>query len=626
MERRVGTWLLLSALAACTVAAPERERSDVASDPLQLKGDIGGIFLPPSPNVVTQHNDNARTGAQLAETVLHTGNVNSSTFGKIATRKLDGQIYGQPLYVANVDIGGRARNVVYLVTMKNSVYAFDADDTSPLASPIWSTPAFGQAFDLGKDSKFNGCNDISGPDGRLVGMTSTPVIDPTTNTMYVVAKLQTGAPNATFALISYDIRNGNGTGIVQIVGSAMGNGVGSVASSNPRDHRKTITFQAKYQHQRPGLLLSNGVLYIGFGSHCDRGPYHGWLFAYDAPSLKQRGVFLTTPNQVADQPDDEGGIWQAGQGPAADSTGSVFVMTGNGSFNGITNFGDSFIKLGFPVPNVLARVASFTPANQADLYKIDYDLGSAGALLVPGTNQILGGGKDGRLFLLDRTNLAKLDEFPGAVNGNIHGSPVFWNGPRGARVYIWGEDDQLKAFTIGGNSIGRTPETSNVPTTIPDKNGAMPGGFLSISANGSATRTGIVWASYPKTNANQTIAEGILYAFDAEDLRNVLWTSDQSRPGVDNRPGIFAKFVPPTIANGKVFVAGWSADDPDHQSGRLHIYGLLPECRPRTSCSGACETISDGCGGTLDCPRCAKGSLCVSSHCKRCATPNCVDP
>ncbi len=289
---------------------------------------LGGKF--PTANVVTQHNDNLRSGAQLLERVLTTSSVQVNNFGKLATRRVAGQIYAQPLYVQGVEgIGCRPdvilkgvdfrqcrRNVVYVATMKNSVYAFDADDTSGDAPPLWKLQ-LSPPFDLASDDKFKGCFDISGRDGGIVGITSTPVIDAARNTMYLVSKVATrhGHPDAAFWLVAVDIRNGALLNFKLIEGRVFGDGAGSVRTTDPRDHRgPSIKFQAKIQHQRPGLLLSYGVIYVAFGSHCDKGGFHGWLFAYDAATMAPLGVFNTTPNKVPGHPQEKGAIWQSGQG------------------------------------------------------------------------------------------------------------------------------------------------------------------------------------------------------------------------------------------------------------------------------------------------------------------------
>ncbi len=297
-----------------------------------------------------------------------------------------------------------------------------------------------------------------------------------------------------------------------------------------------------------------------------------------------------------------------GPGAAADPEGNIYFMTGDGSWNARTvktNFGNSFVKLRRPAPWGLALASWFTSAKQPfacdshfyfggltpDCSAPDEDLGSAGVPLVPGSNLLIGGGKMATLFVLDRRNLAGLAKddanspgrLEGATDGHIHGSPVFWNSPDGQRVYVWGEDTQLRSYKLeDGRLEGSSKIQSSIdPLTIDkcpswnphcpseeDHGVRMPGGMLTISANGSTRGTGIVWASYPKTNANKTPVDGILYAFNAETLEKI-WSSDDFRMDVDNRLGLFAKYVAPTVANGKVFMAAWSEDDPDHLTGRL---------------------------------------------------------
>jgi hypothetical protein len=570
-------------------------------------------YLLGSANVLTQHGDNARTGGQTHETVLTTSSVRVDGFGKLATRRVDGEIYAQPLYVQGVTINGTAHNVVYVATMKNNVYAFDADDTSANAAPLWSFTV-GNPFDMSiDDATFKGCIDVKDSDGKkYVGITGTPVIDPATNSMYLVMKLaqpKNGQPDAAFILFQLDIRTGAYKGFTPISATVQ-------TKSGP------VSLNAKLQHQRASLLLTNGLVYVSFGAHCDIElpatstttfqPYYGWVLLYDAATLTQRGVFNTTPNALPGQyaggtnPLHRGGVWQAGQGPAADAAGNVYFMTGNGSFDGETNFGMSVVKLG---AGGVTIVDSFTPWNWEALggQLADEDLGSAGILLVPGMQRTLGGGKSGTLYLLNTTNLGILgngdtevpDHYPGATSGHIHGAPVFWSSPAGPRAYVWSERDQLKSFALSTNAIGRAPPHSNVPETTPGPDGAaMPGGFLTVSSNGSASGSGIVWASYPKSDANHALAHGTLYAFNAEDVTAPpLWCSDL-RPS--DQLDTFAKFVPPTVANGKVYQAAWATSDPNGWYGRLVVYG--PKSTPGDTCAGhMCTTIS-ACGMSIYCP------------------------
>jgi len=507
--------------------------------------------------VLTQHNDNSRTGANLNETILNASNVNVIQFGKLFTRPVDGQIYAQPLYVGNVDIPGHGlHNVVYVVTQNNSVYAFDADDPATVG-PYWQVNVGPSVPD--QDTN---CRDDLQP---AIGITGTPVIDLSNKAIYLVAK--TKENNSYFQrLHALDLSTGQqkpgSPAVVQA--SIQGSGDGS---SNG-----TLTFNALRQLNRPGLLLLNGVVYVAFGSHCDVIPYHGWVFAYDALTLRQVAVWNTTPD------DGMSGIWQSGQGLAADASGSIYLMTGNGSFSahvGGSAYGESFIKLATPGLDLMDY---FTPKNFDSLNGNDLDLGAAGPLLIPGTNRLIGGGKEGMFYLLDTNNMghfnASRDQViqsfqvtGGPINNPIHGSPVYWDSPNhGPLVYVWGDTDTLKAFSYFNGAFQASPVMAG---TIRQGSAIGPhvvfGGMLSLSAKGSVSGTGIVWASRSSGgDANPSTQPGVLHAFDASDLSIELWNSklNGSRDGFGN----FAKFSPPTIANGRVYLATFS--------NQLVVYGL----------------------------------------------------
>ena len=322
-------------------------------------------------------------------------------------------------------------------------------------------------------------------------------------------------------------------------------------------------FASQRQLQRSALLLSQNKLYVAFASYGDAQPYNGWVFSFDANTLAPLKPFCTTP------PNGLGGIWQAGQGLAADEQGNIYFMTGNGTFDpNNLNFGCSTLKLD-PDLNLLDF---FSPKNNADLNANDCDLGSGGILAIPGTNMIIGGGKDSQFYLMDMDHLGRFDErsnlcrqvFPcghtdvshcsDADNNHIHGSPVFWDGPNGPRIYIWTENDQCKAFQFLNNSFNDSPvaqSTVTAPANVPGGSRGMPGGFLTISANGG--QDGILWANHPwAENLNAKIGQGVLRAFDALTLRE-LWNSHDDRARDDF--GNFAKFCPPTVANGSVYMA-----------------------------------------------------------------------
>ena len=418
----------------------------------------------PSP-VLTQHNDNGRTGAYLSETLLNTANVNVAQFGKLFTRPVDGQIYAQPLYVPGLTVAGAIHNVVFVATTHDSVYAFDAD--APAASaPLWQT-SLGAAAPItytipnttavGHDFGHPGYVDIS-PE---VGVVSTPVIDPNTNTLYVVAfTKELDPPNCpchyAHRLHALDLASGAEKlgGPVTISGTVSGNGDDAVDG--------LITFQSQQQLQRAGLLLNNGVVYIAFASYGDWTPYHGWLFGYDAATLRPVSVWNSTPNSGL------GGIWQSGQGPAADAGANIYLMTGNGHYSSETgDYGDSFVRLnpnGF-ISGTLTVADSFTPSDESELDLNDLDLGSGGPMLIPGTQLMLGGGKSGVLYLLNQLDMGGYEQGPDETDRVVQsfqptltnavppqGTPVFWNSPSGPRFYQWGTGEALKAYSLAIHS------------------------------------------------------------------------------------------------------------------------------------------------------------------------------
>jgi hypothetical protein len=506
---------------------------------------------------LTHHNDAARSGANLSETQLTTANVNVGQFGKLFSYPVDADIYAQPLVVPGIAIPGKGTHtVLYVTTMNNSVYAFDADTNQGAnAQPLWqvnfNNPAAGITPVPVADVQTGQNIRNPGP----IGVMGTPVIDPASRTLYLVARTK---ENGTYVqrLHALDLSTGaeklGGPKVITASVAGTGNdNVGGVVSFNP-----------KWQNQRPGLALANGIVYIAWSSHEDTLPYHGWVMGYDAATLAQTGALNVSPDGA------QGGIWQSGQPPAIDANGNLYLMTGNGSFDGTRNFGESIVKL-----NAGLGVQDwFTPDNWQALNNADADLGSSGVLLIPGTNQVIGGGKSGTFFLLDRNNLGHTQSGNGQIaqhfqatsGGHIHGGPVYWSGPAGPWLYVWGEQDFLKAFAYNSGTATFNPTpVSQSPFTAPP---GMPGGFLSLSANGAQAGSAILWAALPfSADAEDGIATGVLHAFDASDLSQELWNS-QINPARDSL-GNFAKYVPPTIANGRLYLASFS-----HQ---VHVYGLL---------------------------------------------------
>lgn len=490
-------------------------------------------------DVLTQHNDNARTGVNSRETVLTPANVNGARFGMLFKRILDDQLYTQPLVVSGVTVGGETRDLVYVTTVNNSVYAFDANDAEDLL-PVWHVN-FGTPADV--HSTDFGCLDINGK----MGIIGTPVIDKARGVLYVVASTRAGA------------LTGPLTGFTQRL-HALDLATGADMPESPVVI-KAAGFNALMQNQRPALMLANSMVYVGYASHCDKEPYHGFLIAYDAKTLVQVSVLNTSPTG------SEASIWQSGQGPAADAEGNVYVVTGNGSWDGVRNFSESFMKL---TPH-LKLLDWFTPTNHFALDKRDEDLDSSGATLIPGTHLILGGGKQGVLYTLDTRNLGHLGDEHAiqhfqATASHLH-SLVFWHSAKtGDLLYVWGQRDNAKVYKLQGTSLGETPLMMR---EIPNE--GHPGAMLSLSANGD--RDGILWAAIHATGDSwHESRPGVLHAYDANDIRHELWNSLQI-PSRDDC-GEYSKMAPPTIANGRVYLASFGSENVG--SGQFCVYGLLP--------------------------------------------------
>ena len=495
--------------------------------------------------VLTYKNDTSRTGQNTNETILTTSNTNSMQFGKHVSYSVDGQVYAQPLYVPNLTIAGTAYNVVFAATENDSIYAFDADQTSNVA-PLWHVSFLKLPNVTTVSSNAVSCDDIS----PQHGITGTPVIDGATNTLYVVVNTLEGSNNV-YRLHALDITTGQEKAGSPVVIAASG-------------------FDPVHQLQRAGLLLLNGRVYIAFGGHCDNPPYHGWIFAYDASTLTQSAVY----NDDATGADS--GIWQSGQGLAADSNGDIYVMTGNGTFDlntGGVDAGDTFLKLS--TQSGLKVIDSFTPFNQACLSMNDADLGSGGNLLLPTQggshpNELIGAGKEGRIYVVDRDHMGGyntisnvcnnqaptyvdriVQEFPANGIVGMWSSPSYWNGPTGQYVYFGGSSDHLKAYSLSNGRLSSTPTSQTIESF------SFPGGDPSLSSNGTTPGTGILWT------IDRT---AILHAYDATNLGTELYNSNQnaSRDSL----GSYVKFSVPTVANGEVFVG---------TQNTLTIYGLLAQ-------------------------------------------------
>jgi len=481
-------------------------------------------------SVLTQHNDLGRTGQNLNETLLTPSNVNATQFGLLFKVAVDNQVYAQPLVAANVSIGGGTHDVVYVATTNNSVYAFDANTGAQYWHVNLGTP-------ISNANYGTGCVDINGN----AGIIGTPVIDASSGTLYVVNSL-------------------NNAGAFSFMLHALNISTGADKAGSPVQ----ITnggFSATAQNQRAGLALANGHLLIPFSSHCDMGTYHGFLFSYDPTSLAKLAVFNTSPTGNGDS------LWMSGQGPAVDSSGNIYFGTSNGTWDGVSNFSESFIKLS---PS-LALLDWFTAGNHASLDGGDLDLDTSGPLLIPPGNRLVMVGKSSTGYVIDTASLGHLGDATAVqtikLGAALHGSPVFWNsGLNGAEVYMWAQGDNLKAFQFNGNTL----VTPNFQTG-PDFIGGEPGAFLSISANGNTN--GIVWANAVLSgDANHGTVPGVLRAYDANKISTELYNNQQnaSRDSCNN----FAKNGYASIANGKVYLGSFGTANAG--SGQLCVYGLFP--------------------------------------------------
>lgn len=496
-------------------------------------------------DVLTWHNDAARTGLNPNETILTPANVTVTNFGLRFTYSVDGQVYGQPLYVSSVSILGQGiHNMVFVATEHNSVYAFDADNnTGPNNGLIWHDN-FGPTAPTPNNIwlRYGTYYDIS-PE---VGITSTPVIDRPSGTIYIDA-LNWDGTNFSHHIHALNITNGTEQPYSPVLVSASVAGTGDGSSGG------IVHFDPKYQLQRPSLTLAGGILYACYGSYADQDPYHGWVIGFNATNLVQltNYVFNTTPNG------GEGAIWMAGCGPAVDAQTNLYFATGNGTFTATnsTGYGDAFVKLSTTAH--LSVADYFSPSNQATLALDDRDLGSGGVLLLPDTvgsvahpHLMVGCGKEGTIYLMDRDNLGhfnantnRIVQQLNAATGGTWSSPAYFNG----RVYYQGRKDTLKAFTFSGGLLNPTPaQSTNSVTTF---HGTTP----SISANG--TSDAIVWTIQTDTYTNgNPPGPAILHAYNATNVARELYNSTQN-PARDTCGGAI-KFTVPTIANGKVYVGG----------------------------------------------------------------------
>ena len=531
----------------------------------QLSAPAGATSAGQTPEVLTYHNDNLRTGANINETTLNPSNVNVSGFGKLHSFPVDSLVYGQPLFVPNLQIAGGVHNVVFVVTENNSVYAFDAD--YKVSTPLWHTQ-IGTPVPCSASQPVPGSNCNSVYLTSVIGITATPVIDLSQGThgaIYVEGRTDPNNAGKYFHVLhKFDLSTGKDMAgsPVTISGSVHGTGRDNVNG--------IVTFNEASENDRGALLLANEVVYVPFASINDAPIFHGWIFGYNATTMKQLYVFNTSPNKTSNHGGDgeQAGIWNGTI--EADANNVLFTTTGNGSWdNTVNDWGNSYLKLE-PGTSTLTVSDFFTPAAMA-FNTHDSDLGSNAGILLPdqtGTypHVLVGGDKNGTVYVVNRDNMGKynsskdqiLQEIPGAVgvhvanaatcnNTNIdcdYGTAAYWNG----NVYFSGINDNVKAFAIANGQLSG-------PTSKSPKTYGFPGATPSVSSNGTAD--GILWVVQPIVS--------ILHAYDATNLANELYNSTQASGGRDAL-GSNTKFAPPTVVNGKVYIGTKNA---------LVVYGLL---------------------------------------------------
>ena len=502
-------------------------------------------------NVVTYKNDLARTGQNLTESTLTLAKVTSATFGKLRFLATDGLVDAQPLYLSGLSVAGTAHNVVFVATENDTAYAFDSDS----GALLWQKSLLASG-EMPSDDR--GCGQVT----PTIGITSTPVIDPKAGThgvIYLVAMSLDASQNYHQRLHALDLTTG----------AELFNGPMEIAAVYPAAGGGSNTFDAADYEERAGLLLLNGVIYTTWTSHCDDAPYTGWVIAYNSSSLAQTAVLNVAPNSAGGGPS----IWMAGGGPAADSSGNIYLLTANGVFettvdgNGFPSqgdYGNSFLKISTS-GGALAVADYFAMYNEVDESGSDTDLGSGGALLLPdltdssGTTRhlMVGAGKDGNLYVVNRDSMGKFNpgnnnqiwqELGGVLGGGIWSTPAWFNGS----VYYGPVGGPLLAFNVTGAKLASTPSSQTAASF------GYPGTAPAISANG--TSNAIVWAY-----ENAASGAAVLHAYDAANLANELYNSTQA-PNSRDSIGAGNKFITPTIADGKVFVA---------TTNGVAVFGLL---------------------------------------------------
>ena len=537
-------------------------------------------LAPNNTAVLTFHNDQFRSGQNLNETILTPKNVNVKSFGKRISYPVDGQVYAQPLFVPNVDMRGAMYNVVYVATENDSVYAFDADKTRA-AAPLWRTSFIRRPSVIPVPARKLYLKYKTQDLFPQVGITSTPVIDQTSGTIYVVA-FTWERGSYVQRLHGLDIATGKERRGSPVVIRA------SIEGKGYDNYNGIINFRPDRGNQRAALLLYKGIVYICWAAFGDTDSYHGWIIGYNATTYRQVATAIYN-----DSPDgEEGGIWMGGAGPAVDKDGYMYLATGNGDYNlsaGGRNAGDSFIKLS--IQHGLSLVDYFTPFNQVCLDGRDSDLGSGGVLLLPDQlgrhpRLLIGIGKEGRVYVIEREHMGHFANDPGlACNtarekrtdidkivqelppntvGSLFGVPAYWSGAKnsGQFIYVGGFRNKVRAIPLSRTGV-LASHSSSAGVEKLRFSGATP----AVSSNGNVPGTGIVWINSP-SDCNATgcapKGHGTLRAYDAMNLGREIYNSEQN--AARDRVDSYVKFSVPTVANGEVFVGTGS---------RLDVYGLL---------------------------------------------------
>lgn len=548
-------------------STPGTHTIEAASTADAAKSDTASIAINDLDGVFTYHNNQGRDGSNSHEYALTASTVKTSTFGKLFSCPVDGATYTQPLWVPALNLSGTVHNVIFVATQHDSAYAFDAD--AKPCQQLWHVNLLDSAHggtsgegpvptaDVG-----SGFQDIQ-PE---IGVTGTPVIDSATQTMYLVSKSEGPAGTFHHRLHAIDLFTGNEkfAGPVAINASVPGTGDGSSGG--------VLKFHSQNEHQRSGLALVDGIVYVVWASHEDRDPYHGWVMGYNALSLAQVSVLTVNPDG------SRSGIWMGGGAPAVDDSGNLYLSTGNGTFDADSNtapnqdYGDSILKIGTGAG--LSIDDWFTPFNQAILNAWDLDVASAGMALLPNQTSgpphvLVSGGKEGRMYLLDRDNMGGYCGICTVNDTNviqsflaapaIFGTPAFWNN----HMYLGGTSDNLRSYSFNtGTGLFDTVASSHTATSFP-----FPGPTPSVSSQGSTN--GIVWAidaSHYGVPSSFGLGPAVVHAYDAANLATELWNSGQAANSRDTA-GNAVKFTVPTVANGKVYVGTRSEVD---------VYGLLP--------------------------------------------------